>query len=539
MPFLCICLILLGGSDDISAFLQKHSSDLREYAPATITIGLIAVFMVMFQFFNMFVGSVFWYLFNDVVPPQFLGRFIGTFRIIGTGAGALYNYFIFKFADTHMREIFIGAAVLYFIGFAMMCLLVREGEYPPLEGEADRDNKGWGGLRTFFKESFTDKFYWLRFLHTAFAATAGAIGVFSVFFNREMGLTLEQIGKISAISSVAMMAATYFMAIFIDRWHPLRICVYGAVFGAVGYFMYFVWFFVTLPGEYFFWLNLGSILVATFLAAVVGVAGLPCEMRIFPQSRFGQFCSAQALLRSLFTTVAGMAAGLFIDFFKWVFNGSDFAYRFIYLWIAFFNIIAAVFMILLYIHWYRMGGDKHFHPPASWNPKGFEEMPPVPTVGPQSKWLKMAFLLFDAVMGLTALSLPVLMLLMYGKEQFFALKWFTLTVFPLSVAAWVLWVTLKRKIKKDMLAAKSNLPLRNGIPHHGMLIIVGSKFLLAGAVWICQVFVTISMNMEGGAIAFGIANVITNFLLIGAVYLICRIERGYSVAIDEKPELSQ
>ncbi len=41
------------------------------------------------------------------------------------------------------------------------------------------------------------------------------------------------------------------------------------------------------------------------LAALVGVAGLPCEMRIFPQSRFGQFCSAQAMLRSICTVIAG------------------------------------------------------------------------------------------------------------------------------------------------------------------------------------------------------------------------------------------
>jgi len=76
--------------------------------------------------------------------------------------------------------------------------------------------------------------------------------------------------------------------------------------------------------------------------------------------------------------------------------------------------------------------------------------------------------------------------------------------------------------------------LRNGIPHHGMLIILGSKFLLAVGVWVCQVLVTVSLDNESGSVVFGIANGLTNFLLIGGLYLMCRIERGFSVTVDEK-----
>jgi hypothetical protein len=45
--------------------------------------------------------------------------------------------------------------------------------------------------------------------------------------------------------------------------------------------------------------------------------------------------------------------------------------------------------------------------------------------------------------------------------------------------------------------------------------------------------------MEGGAIVFGIANGITNFLLFGTLYLMCRIERGFSVTVDELPETNE
>ena len=536
MPFLCCSLALIGLGDDLCGILQRNSEFLRQFTPATITIALLAGFLIMFQFFNMFVGSVFWYLFNDVVPPQFLARFVGLLKIVGTGAGALYNFFIFKYAESHMREIFIGAAVLYLVGFGMACLMIKEGEYPPPEGENGNSSRGIKGIKTFFRESFSHKLYWFRFISASFSAFAGAIGIFVIFFNREMGLSLDQIGKLGAIGSIASMAAMYCMSIFVDRWHPLRITVYGALFGVLGSFMSMVWIFVTIPGNYFFWLNLSNVLIGTFLGALVAVATFPSDMRIFPQSRFGQFCSAQAMLQSAFTVIAGILAGLFIDVVRNLCHGSNYAYRFIFLWITVFAGISAVFRVMSYIEWHRLGGDKHFHPPAPWSPSGIEEMPVVPIVGPQTKWLNISFLLFDGIMGLSVLSIPVLMWWMYMKQQMFAFKWYGLAVLPLCVAGWLCWIVLKKKIRRDVAAAKTGSPLRNGIPHHGMLIILGSKFLLAVGVWVCQVLVAVTLNMESGAIVFGIANGITNFLLIGTLYLMCRIERGFSVTVDEKFE---
>ena len=536
MPFLCASLALMGMGGDLCGLLQRNSEFLRHFTPATITVILISVFLIMFQFFNMFVGSVFFYLFNDVVPAQFLSRFMGVFGIVGTGAGALYNYFFFQYAQSHMREIFIGAAVLYLVGFGMACLMIKEGEYPPPEGENKNSGKGVKGILTFFGESFSHKFYWFKFLATAFTAAASTINAFNIFFNLEMGLTLEQIGKINAISSIAMMAAMYCMAIFVDRWHPLRICVYGAIFGVLGNFMSMVWIFVTIPGNYFFWLNLGNVLIGTFLTALVGVASFPAEMRILPQSRFGQFCSAQAMLRSAFTVIFGVLAGLFIDLVRNICNGSDYSYRFIFLWITIFSGISTLFLVKVYIEWQRLGGDKHFHPPAPWSLKGIEEIPAVPIVGPQSKWLSISFLLFDGIMGVSMLSIPVLMWWMYSKQQLFAFKWYGLAVLPLCILGWLCWMILKQKIRSDVVAAKAGSPLRNGIPHHGMLIILGSKFLLAVGVWVCQVLVTVTLNLENGSIVFGIANGLVNFLLIGTLYLMCRIERGFSVTVDENYE---
>lgn len=536
LPFLCISLALLGWSDSISGFLQGNSTFLLQFAPTTVTIAVIALFLAMFQFFNAFVNSVFWYLFNDIVPPQFLARFLGIFRIVGAGAGALYNYFIFQYAETNMREIFTGAAILYFIGFGIVCFMVKEGEYPPVEGERGKDDKKTGGLKVFVKESFTNKFYWTIFLFSIFQnAGTSSIGAFMVFFFIDMGLSLSQSGKMNAITGIAGLLAMYLAAIFIDRWHPLRVLTYSCVFAFLGYSMGLVWLFVTLPADFFFWLCLGGGLISVFQSALLGGCFMPFLMRVFPQSRFGQFCSAMSVLRTFVGIVSGMLAGLFIDLMKYLCHGSDFAYRFIYIWLSLGAVIYVIFIIIAYREWYRLGGDTHFHPPAPWDPKGFEEMPIVPTVGPQLRWLDITFKLFSAIMYLSVFGIPFLMCWMYYKHAMVAFTWHACLLLPLSLIAWIYWIIIEKGIRGDIARARNGEPLRNGIPHHGVLIITAIKFLLALGIWICQVVVAVNLNMESGAIVFTVANVITDFILIGSVQLLCWVERGFSGKIDEKP----
>lgn len=533
MPFLCISLAMLGWSSEIQIFLQNYFPVLNQYAPSTILIGLIALFFTIFQFYNMFVMSLFFSLFNDVVPPQFIGRFIGLLRVVSAIAMTLYNYFIFQFAESHMREIFLGTTVLYFIGFGIVSLTVKEGKYPPIEGESEKSNKGLQGIKTFFKESFTDKFYWLIFSGLAFISIASAIGTFDIFFKREMELSLDQIGKMTAITGVVMTIAVYFGAIFIDRWHPLRVTVYVFVFNLVAIAMNWIWIFVSLPGNYFFWLCLGGNLIAAFQMALSTATGFPLQVRLYPQSRFAQFCSAQGVIRSFCTIGAGILAGLFIDAIKYFCARGDFAYRFNFIWTLLFWGIGTILTILIYIKWYKMGGDSHYHPPASWSPNGVEEMPIVPIVGVQSRWLNIALHLFNAIMGLSVLTVPFLMWCMYFKKCMTAFNYFGVLLLPLSVVAWLWWKYLEKNIRNDMQRIHSGRTPLNGLPHHGMLMVISIKFLLAVGLWIAQVIIAVNMNMNFEAVIFGLGNVVTNFMLISCVWLFTRIERGNLVTLDK------
>ena len=532
LPFICASLLLMGFSVELSDYLQTHVPLLSHYAPATVTIAMIGIFMFMYSFFDQFVMSVFWCLFNDVIPPEVVGRVMGLVRLVSTLSGAIFNWFVFQYAQNHMREIMLGTAILYLIAFGIVCLLVKEGEYPPVEGELPADRQGMGWIKTFFTECFTHKFYWLVFSAGAFGAIGGAANMFNLFFLRQMQLTDGQIGKATALGSLFTMAAIYFAAVFVDRWHPIRVNMYAGVFRVVSYATGWVWIFVTLPGDTFFWMFLGMNAINAFLVALDGTAAYPLQMRLLPKSRFAQFCSAQAMLKSVCTIGAGVCAGAFIDVIQHFCKDPDFAYRLAFIWNLVFVGASAVTMLLVYRHWQRLGGFAHFHPPAPWSSTGKEEAPIVPSVGPQSWWLQFALRLFDAIMIVSVLGIPVVMGWMHARGADLAFKWFGQALLPLSVLTWMLWVYVKRGIHLDLQRARNNEPLRNGIPHHGMLMGVAVQFLLMRALWIVQLVITINLHMETAALVFGLANVITNVMLAGAVFLMCRVERGCSTAMD-------
>jgi MFS family permease len=76
---------------------------------------------------------------------------------------------------------------------------------------------------------------------------------------------------------------------------------------------------------------------------------------LLPAERYGQFCSAQAMLQSLLTILATPLAGLFLDRV-----GN---YRYAFFLQAVLMIPGFLFMLPVYRRWQRYGGAKNYTPP--------------------------------------------------------------------------------------------------------------------------------------------------------------------------------
>jgi hypothetical protein len=74
---------------------------------------------------------------------------------------------------------------------------------------------------------------------------------------------------------------------------------------------------------------------------------------------------------------------------------------------------------------------------------------------------------------------------------------------PLSIGAWIYWHWVEHQIRLDVRRARSDQPLHNGIPHHGVLIVAAIQALMTLGLWVVQVVLSIRYRQPTAAIAFG------------------------------------
>jgi MFS family permease len=340
-PFVVSLLALIPFAPDISRWLDGcgWAADWLKYSPVTSIVLVSGALVATFQIFNMFVSSVYYYLIADVVPEAFIGRFYGLFRVFGTLAGLLFNYFIFGMAKTHMHEIFIGMALFYGFFITLMCLRVKEGEYPPPDKKEERGH-WWSGIRNYARECFGHPIYLLIFLVYGLNIWAGASNVFNIFFMRDqLGLTLDQIGKMSAYVGLFSTLIIYPLGILLDRWGSHKSMV-ASLFGSA----------VLRLACFFLIHDYWSLLLWSALCSIPlclsGLAVMKWLIDLYPREQYGQFGSAGAMVASVGAALIGPLCGLFFDYVK--------NYRYVLLWPVPFYLAGAWLAWLVYRKWQSM-----------------------------------------------------------------------------------------------------------------------------------------------------------------------------------------
>jgi len=275
-----------------------------------------------------------------------------------------YNLLILKYAESHMTAILAGTALLYFLGFGLMCLKVREGEYPPPPEYVDGRQGVLAGLKTFFVECFSLRIYWYMFGVSMLWSLSGAVGMFNLIFMKEIGMSLERVGYLSAVCGGMGIALTYPAGYLADKHHPLRVqLVMQMIIITLFTPLTLVFLFVRMSPDttyyYYFVISLAGLPAGVLW----GASQLPTMMRIFPKERFGQFCAAQALLCSIGGIGGGLVVGLIFDGLKWYYQGSDFAYRWTPAWTWLFQILSFICLVRVYRGWKAYGGLQNYIPP--------------------------------------------------------------------------------------------------------------------------------------------------------------------------------
>ena len=167
-PFLAAFAALIGFSDDIIRYCKIVFPENGYFTPFAIALFLIGIVTVGYSFFNEFVGTVYYYLLPDVMPRHFIGRFQGVSGMFGTATGILVNMYIVPYQLTHIKTIHVGLAILYVVGFGLVCLFVKEGKYPPVEDVTEK-TRFFDQAKLYFRECFTHPIFIMLYISTAFS----------------------------------------------------------------------------------------------------------------------------------------------------------------------------------------------------------------------------------------------------------------------------------------------------------------------------------------------------------------------------------
>lgn len=362
-------LLLIGWAPSLGGVLHRLLPGISE---TSLGLGILCVAVVGFQFFNMFAGSIFYYIFADVVPEKLMGRFMALFGMTNTAAGYIFMTFFFVYHTSGMVWLYTGFGLLYLVGFSLMSLMVKEGSYPP--PVMDEYRKSWtGSVRVFFKESFTIPYYVFFFLGTSLS-TASTLcrNLFNFFFaNENLGLSSAEYGYIMGVG----LLLTFFLKIplgyAVDRFRPIRVYLFGMILvvltnifsivvfrnmpdifallerlapgmvpdGRIGYVLFFI---VTQ--------------LLSIVYAIQFVAELPMFAALLPHERYGQFSSAQAMFRAVIVMICGWGGGIFIESM-----GND--YLNLYVWDVIFTVLSFFCMLYVYHKWKQYGGNRNYTAP--------------------------------------------------------------------------------------------------------------------------------------------------------------------------------
>lgn len=324
-------------------------------APDALTCRLI-VFGALWTFFEVFTviaNAVFVGLINDVVPHAVIGRFFALFRIVSLGAGIIFNTFLMGHAEENYKIIFLSLGLLYGLGFTIMCLFVKEGDYPPPvpRQEGVFVSRMAEPVKAYFRECAAHPFYLWIFLAAMLGNAAFLpINSFDVPYVKSIGMSMDRFGELRSITYAISIGLAFVIGWMADKFHPIRL----------GLFALGIYALIAL------WAGLVAHDVTSFSIAYVahgvisgifftGTASL--FPRLFPRAKFAQFASAAGIILAFGFIGVPPVVGRILDL-------SQNSYHLTFVIGGIVAAVGCAVFAYLYRQFIRLGGMKNYNPPS-------------------------------------------------------------------------------------------------------------------------------------------------------------------------------
>lgn len=286
-PFVVIGMVGLAYTPEAGEALHGFLGD----ASPGLSVCRIAIFTLswgIFEVATVVANSVFGGLINDVVPAALIGRFFGLFRAVSLLAGVIFNFWLIGHAEQHFRAIFLVLGALYGFGLTLMCLRVKEGEYPPPSTEPIPGF--FAQVKGYFRECFTHPFYvWLFVALMLANLTGGPANSFSIFYAKSLDMDMSAYGRLLVVTYVISFALSFVLGWLADRFHPIRVGM--VALGLYGVVMVWGGLTATTVDRFSVVFVIHGVLQGTYMTGTASIG-----QRLFPFAKFAQFSSAAGIV---------------------------------------------------------------------------------------------------------------------------------------------------------------------------------------------------------------------------------------------------
>jgi len=348
-PFAVLAIVGFAFSPAMGVSLDRALGPLSPGLNACV-LALFAVFWTVFELAAITANSVFGALINDVVPEPVLGRFYSAFRAITLIAGILFGWKIFGRAETAYSWVFLFVAVVYGLGFTIMCLNVKEGGYPPPPDSLVEPPGFWNAVGAYFRESFGQPYYLWFFAAMSVAAMAfQPVNLFGLFYAKHVGMDAGAFGKCLAVTYACSLVLAYPIGVLADRFHPLRLGLASLAL----YTLVALWGAIFASNQWHFTI---AFVVHGVLAGAFFTSTASIGQRLLPKARFAQFASALGIVICIGSLIIGPLSGALLDHVH-----HD--YRFTFLLGGVFAIAAFLLLLVVYREFLALGGPRHYVAP--------------------------------------------------------------------------------------------------------------------------------------------------------------------------------
>ena len=349
-PVAAAAMIGIAYTEDFGRGLQ-HFLSLPNSSHDLCAVQCFAVFWTIFEVAATVAGAVLNGLINDVVPPSVLGRFYGMYRQVSLGAGIIFNWWIIGEAETHYKAIFIGIAILFFLGFSVMCLTVREGQYPPPPtADPTAGPRLWSAIETYFRECFSMQYYRRLFIGLTLAATAFTpINLFQIPYAGQLGVSMHTYGRLLSLSFFISFFLASPLGWVVDKAHALR----SSMVTVAIYSILMILFGFSIHDARTFEI---ALVVHTVMSGCFWTVSASLGQALFPRLTFAQFASAANLVTSLFAILFTIALGRLLDL-------THHDYRLTFLIAGGFGVVAVGTLLIVYKDFKRFGGPQAYVAP--------------------------------------------------------------------------------------------------------------------------------------------------------------------------------